>query len=82
MKCDELLKIKQLSMIFLWSRNKGVGVMTWGITTLECYECGKMHRLYGWLPTTLRIWDQDEGLLCCNIQTKLVSFEEGVKNED
>ena len=58
---------------------KGGNRMSWGVTTVECYECGKMHRLYGWLPTTLRIWNQDEGLLCCNVQTALVWFEDGVK---
>lgn len=53
----------------------------WGITTIECWECDKIRKLYGWLPTTRQIWAQNEGLLCCGVQTKLVNFEEGEENE-
>jgi hypothetical protein len=58
--------------------------MSWGTTTVECWECGKMRQLYGWLPTTIKIWNQNEGLLCCNVQTKLIRFEDGIidENED
>lgn len=48
--------------------------MSWGISTVECFECNKEYFLKGWLPTTIEIWKRDEGLLCCGVQTKLVGW--------
>ena len=49
----------------------------WGTTTLKCDECQKEYNVYGWLPTTVRIYANDEGLLCCDQQVKLWQWKEG-----
>tara|TARA_R100000773_G_C4204357_1_gene105717 strand:+ start:183 stop:350 length:168 start_codon:yes stop_codon:yes gene_type:complete len=48
--------------------------MAWGTSTVECFECLKVFHLHGWLPTTIQIWKQNEGLECCGVQTKLVNW--------
>lgn len=50
--------------------------MSYGITTVECIDCKKIKKMYGWLPIALQIWNQDEGLLCCDQQTQIINQEE------
>ena len=50
--------------------------MSYGITAVECTDCKKIKKMYGWLPIALQIWNQDEGLLCCDQQTQIINQEE------
>ena len=69
-------KVSSLWMGRIYCQDSGGDPLSWGISTVECWECGQVRYLKGWLPTTIQIWKQDEGLLCCGIQTKLVGWEE------
>ncbi len=44
----------------------------YGITTTFCDECKKKRTMYGFLPIARQIWHQNEGLLCCGIQTVII----------
>ena len=50
--------------------------MGYGITTVFCVKCEKKNSMYGFLPIARQIWHQDEGLVCCNQQTVIISQEE------
>lgn len=49
--------------------------MSYGITTVQCMTCWKSRTMYGWLPIARQIWHQDEGLECCDTQTRIVKQE-------
>ena len=47
--------------------------MTWGTTIVQCMVCLDKKYMHGWLPTANMVWLQDEGLLCCDQQTHIVT---------
>lgn len=44
----------------------------YGITTVQCMICWKSRSMYGYLPIARQIWSFNEGLVCCDVQTRIV----------
>lgn len=52
------------------------------IITVSCFECGRDFKMDGHLPTMMRAWADDQGLLCCGVQTRFTNWEMNLRGND